>query len=114
MPIEELPVSMRTFTGQMILYGKITIPKEIRRLTGIKPGDTVNLVIVSVAREDGQPRRIEHIPAKQRTFSRTVPKDMRITIPSKIRALLGIHEGDYVTMTINHVIRGDSGAVQKV
>ncbi len=105
---------MKTFTNRVILNGRVTVPKEIRELLGIGPGDYINAVIIAVASENGRGRTIDHIPAVQRTFTKKLSRDFRVNIPSSILHLLNIKPGDYVTVMVNRVIKGDADVVQEV
>jgi len=105
---------MKTFTNRVILNGRVTVPKEIRELLKINPDDYINAVIIAVATAEGRSRRIDHIPAVQRTFTKKLSRDFRVNIPSSIIHLLNIRPGDYVTVMINRVIRGGPDVVQEV
>lgn len=105
---------LRTFTNKVNLNNRVTVPKEIRELLGIGPGDYINAVIIAVAKPDGRERSVSHIPAVQRTFTKRLSRDNRVNIPSSILHLLNIKPGDYVTVLVNKVVKGDADVVQKV
>lgn len=46
-PTVEVPVD-RIFNAEVISNGRVTLPSELRRRLGIKPGDMVVLALVSV------------------------------------------------------------------
>lgn len=103
--MKNLPPISRTFTTVVARSYKITIPFEMRRLLGITPKDYVTLYISVLLRQGERVVPIEHISKTQRTFSKLVYRDNKVSLPTELVRMLSIREGDYLTATIIDVTK---------
>jgi len=106
---DKIPPIVRTFTAQVSHEGRVTIPNTLRNLLGIEMGDYVTMYLVSVLRETGEPKPIDHLPKPTRTFTKLVMRDRRVNLPAPLKVSANIRKHDYVTLTIVNVLkRGDT------
>ena len=102
----EVPSLTRTFTAMVTRGGKVTIPKSLREILHIEPGDTVTMFMLSHIRANGRVIDLSNYPKASRTFSKTVLHGYKVALPYPLKRLFKIDEGDYLTLVLLHVERG--------
>ncbi len=102
----ELPEVARIFTTKVDSRGNISIPRHLTGLYGISVGDKVTMTVVSIIRNNHEINLKKWSP-ETRTFTKTVSYSYRVNLPTPLARFLGIRKGDYVTVVLHAVHRGE-------
>lgn len=84
------------FKAPIQQYNRFSIPDEEVEVLGIKPGDTVRVMMYEV-------EGVNSVSGDRVTFPASVQKSMRVTIPKRVRDVHGLGPKDKVQVVIRKV-----------